>query len=74
MVFSALLWSFLEGSSNALQGVGVSNQLVQIMEGTIVLSVVIAYEVVRRHRIVLQQRDVARALSSHAGANAVVAA
>ena len=61
MLFAALLWSFLEGSSNALQGVQVSNQLVQIMEGTIVLSVVIAYEVVRRYRIVLQQRDVARA-------------
>ncbi len=73
MVFSALLWSFLEGSSNALQGVHVSNQLVQIMEGTIVLAVVIAYEVVRRYRIVLQQRDVARALSVRSGAKAVAA-
>lgn len=66
IAFAALLWSFLESSSTALQSVQVSNQLVAIMEGVIVLSVVIAYELVRRYRIVLQQRDVARAVAAPA--------
>jgi simple sugar transport system permease protein len=63
MVFAALLWSALDGSANSLQGVGIPNQLVAIMQGVIVLSVVIAYELVRRYRIVLEQREVAKALS-----------
>ncbi|GGM02317.1 ABC transporter permease [Nakamurella endophytica] len=63
MAFAALLWSALDSSANALQGVGVPNQLVVIMQGTIVLSVVVAYEIVRRYRVVLEQRDVARALA-----------
>jgi len=64
IVFAALLWSALESSSNALQGVGVPNQIVTIMEGTILLSVVIAYEVVRRYGVALEQREVARALGT----------
>jgi ABC-type uncharacterized transport system permease subunit len=64
IVFAALLWSALDSSSNALQGIGVPNQLVTIMQGTIVLCVVIGYEVVRRYGVVLEQREVARALSS----------
>lgn len=63
MVFAALLWAALDNSANSLQGVGIPNQLVAIMQGVIVLSVVIAYELVRRYRIVLEQREVARALS-----------
>lgn len=63
MVFSALLWAALDSSSNALQGVQVPKELVTIMQGVIVLSVVVAYELVRRYRIVLEQKDVARALS-----------
>jgi ABC-type uncharacterized transport system permease subunit len=63
MAFAALLWSALDGSSNALQNVGVANQLVAIMQGTIVLSVVIAYELVRRYRLVLEQKAVAGALA-----------
>jgi len=64
IVFAALLWSALDSSSNALQGIGVPNQLVTIMQGTIVLCVVIAYEVVRRYGVGLEQREVARALAS----------
>jgi ABC-type uncharacterized transport system permease subunit len=71
MAFAALLWSALDSSSNALQGVQVPRELVTIMQGVIVLSVVVAYELVRRYRIVLEQKDVARALSAapptHAG-------
>ena len=62
MAFAAVLWASLDGSSNSLQGVGIPAQLVQIMQGVIVLSVVIAYELVRRYRLILEQRDVAKAL------------
>ncbi len=64
MVFSALLWAALDGSANALQGVGVPRELVTIMQGIIVLSVVVAYEFVRRYRLTLEARDVARALAA----------
>ena len=61
--FSALLWAALDSSANALQGVGVARELVTIMQGVMVLSVVVAYEFVRRYRLVLEARDVARALA-----------
>ena len=64
MVFSALLWAALDSSANALQGVGVPRELVTIMQGVIVLSVVVAYEFVRRYRLVLEAKDVARALAA----------
>jgi simple sugar transport system permease protein len=63
MVFSALLWAALDSTANALQGVGVARELVTIMQGVIVLAVVVAYEFVRRYRLVLEARDVARALA-----------
>ena len=71
MVFSALLWAALDSSANALQGVGVARELVTIMQGVIVLAVVVAYEFVRRYRLVLEARDVARALAVPAGAGAM---
>ena len=64
MIFSALLWAALDNSANALQGVGVPRELVTIMQGIIVLSVVVAYEFVRRYRLTLEARDVARALAA----------
>ena len=64
MIFSALLWAALDSSANALQGVGVPRELVTIMQGVIVLSGVVAYEFVRRYRLNLEARDVARALAN----------
>lgn len=64
IAFAALLWAALDGSSNGLQGVDVPPQIVVIMQGTIVLSVVIAYELVRRYRLTLEQRSVAASLAS----------
>ena len=64
MIFSALLWAALDNSANALQGVGVPRELVTIMQGIIVLSVVVAYEFVRRYRLSLEAKDVARALAA----------
>jgi simple sugar transport system permease protein len=69
IIFAALLWSFLEQQSNALQiTAGVSDRLVLIIQGVIVLSVVIAYEVVRRANVRLEQRRVAQALEAQASA------
>jgi simple sugar transport system permease protein len=66
MVFSALLWSALDSSSNSLQGVDVPKELVTIMQGVVLFAVVIAYELVRRYRLVMEQKDVARALATTA--------
>ena len=64
IVFAALLWGFLEQQSNALQiTAGVSDRLVLIIQGVIVLSVVIAYEVIRRANVRFEQRKVAQALA-----------
>jgi simple sugar transport system permease protein len=63
MAFSALLFSFLDASSIILDINDISKEIVLIMQGTIVLSVVIAYELVRRYSIVADQRRVARELA-----------
>ncbi|HET8591055.1 MAG TPA: ABC transporter permease [Nakamurella sp.] len=73
IVFASALWSFLASSSNALQSVQVPKELVTIMQGIIVLLVVIAYEIVRRAGIVLEQRDVARQLAVTAAREEVAA-
>ena len=68
IAFGALLWSYLEQQSNGLQiTVGVSSELVFIIQGVIVLAVVIAYEVVRRAGLRMEQRHVARQLSDQPG-------
>ncbi len=63
IAIGALLWAYLDVSGNPLQIlVGVSSEIVTIMQGVIVLSVVVAYELVRRFRITQEQRRVARQL------------
>jgi ABC-type uncharacterized transport system permease subunit len=62
IAFGALLWSFLDNSSNALEFEGVPKQAVLIMQGVIVLSVVIAYELVRRYRVRMVAAEVGRQL------------
>lgn len=64
MGFAALLWGVLDQTSNVLDISGVPKEIVVIMQGVIVLSVVIAYELVRRYQIRLEQRDVGRALGT----------
>jgi general nucleoside transport system permease protein len=69
IAFAAILWSFLDQQSNALQiQAGVSDRLVLVIQGVIVLSVVIAYEIVRRANVRLEQRRVAARLAAEAGA------
>jgi simple sugar transport system permease protein len=68
MAVSALLWGYLNQLSNGLQiSAGVSDRLVLIIQGIIVLSVVIAYEVVRRAGLRMEQRRVARELAEQPG-------
>jgi ABC-type uncharacterized transport system permease subunit len=56
--FAAFLWSFLERSAPVLEFEGVPPEIVIVMQGTIVLSIVIAYEVVARINLRQQQRAV----------------
>jgi general nucleoside transport system permease protein len=63
IAFGSLLWAFLETSKAALDGVGVPREIATIMQGLIVLSVVIAYEVVKRLDQAAEQRRVGRVLS-----------
>lgn len=63
IALGALLFAFLDEQSNPLQILlDVSPDIVKITQGTIVLTVVIAYEVVRRYGLRLEQRRVASAL------------
>jgi simple sugar transport system permease protein len=62
IAFGALLFGFLDNASTSLELVGVSQNIVKITQGVIVLSVVVAYEVVRRVSNRAAQRDVARAM------------
>jgi simple sugar transport system permease protein len=69
IAFGALLFSYLTEQSNLLEiEAQVSPDIVAITQGVIVLAVVIAYEVVRRYRAALEQRQVAVELSSSAPA------
>jgi ABC-type uncharacterized transport system permease subunit len=64
IALGALLFAYLSTAANPLQiQAGVAIQIVQIMQGIIVLSVVVAYEVVRRWSIGQEQRRVARELA-----------
>ena len=55
----SLLWAFLDKSALALDNVGVPREIAVIMQGVTVISVVIAYEIVRRYELAASQRRVA---------------
>ncbi len=64
IAFGAVLWAFLDKAALALDNVGIAREIVLIMQGSIVLSVVIAYEIVRRWELAAEQRRVAAELAS----------
>jgi simple sugar transport system permease protein len=67
IAFGALLFAYLTEQSSQLEiNAGVSNDIVSITQGVLVLSVVVAYEVVRRYRRAQEQRSVAEQLSPSA--------
>jgi simple sugar transport system permease protein len=63
IAFAALLWSFLDNSQNILDLNGIPKEIIQITQGVVVLSVVVAYELVRRFALTRQQRLVGRAVA-----------
>ena len=58
IALAALLFAFLERSSSSLQFIDVPRQIYVIMQGSIVLSVVVAYEAVRRIGVAQAERAV----------------
>jgi simple sugar transport system permease protein len=65
IAFGALLFAYLTEQSSLLEiDAGVSNDIVSITQGVLVLSVVVAYEVVRRYRRAQEQHSVAEQLAS----------
>ncbi|HEY9522632.1 MAG TPA: ABC transporter permease [Thermopolyspora sp.] len=69
IALGALLWGFLTSSGQILDLEDIPQEIVLIMQGTIVLSVIVAYELVHRYRVVAEQRRVSGQLS--AGGSAV---
>ncbi|MEV7091535.1 ABC transporter permease [Amycolatopsis sp. NPDC051045] len=69
IALGALLWAFLDTSAVSLEQINVSKEIATIMQGIIVLSVVVAYEVVRRADLAAEQRRVGRALAARKGSS-----
>jgi simple sugar transport system permease protein len=74
MALGALLIGFLERSAEVLDLAGIPKEIVVIMQGVIVLSVVVAYEVVRRFEVAAAERAVRRRLEPEAAPSAAVPA
>lgn len=68
IALAALLWGYLDRSSQILDIEGIPKEIVVIMQGTIVLCVVIAYEVVRRFGMAQEQKRVSAAEQRSVGA------
>jgi simple sugar transport system permease protein len=64
IAFAALLWGFLDTSSNILQLSNVPDSIVLITEGVVVLSAVVAYELVQRYALKRQMHRVGRELGT----------
>ncbi|MGH8867829.1 MAG: ABC transporter permease [Actinomycetes bacterium] len=63
IAFSALLFAYLDRSAQILDFESVPPEVILIMQGLIVLSVVVAYEVVRRFGLAQQQKKVGEQLA-----------
>ena len=74
IVFAALLWGFLERSAQILDLNDIPQEIYVLMQGSIVLAVVVAYEIVRRAKVRKAEREVARELPEAPGGAAVVTA
>lgn len=62
--FAAALFAFLSGQSNNLQSAGIAKDVIDITQGTTVLAVVVAYEVVGRRRAKTEAERVSRQLEA----------
>jgi ABC-type uncharacterized transport system permease subunit len=63
IAIAALVWATLERAGQALPPIGVPQEIVQILQGTLLLTAVIAFEVVRRLAAAAAVRDAAHAIS-----------
>jgi ABC-type uncharacterized transport system permease subunit len=72
IALGALLWAFLDKSKVSLEAIQVPQEIAVIIQGTIVLSVVVAYEIVRRADLAAEQRRVGGALGGRNGRAASV--
>jgi general nucleoside transport system permease protein len=66
VAIGAFLWAFLERSAQVLDLAGISKEIVTILQAVIVLSIIVAYELVRRVRARQDRRAVARAVEGAA--------
>lgn len=73
MAAAALLFGFLSSSAQILDLKDVPKEIVDIMQGVILLSVVVAYEVVRRFAAAAEVRALAEHEHEHGPAQAVAA-
>jgi len=64
IAFGALLWAFLDQAAVSLDVIQVPREIVTIMQGAIVLSVVVSYEVIRRLELAAEQRRVGSQLAA----------
>ncbi|MEW5992588.1 MAG: ABC transporter permease [Chloroflexota bacterium] len=62
VAIGAVVWAFLERSAQVLDLAGISKEIVTILQAVIVLSIVVAYELVRRLRVRQERRAVAVAV------------
>jgi|TARA_B110000977_G_scaffold14288_1_gene17768 ABC-type uncharacterized transport system permease subunit len=58
IAFAAFFWAFLERSAGILDLNGIPTEIVTMMQGTIVISIVVAYELIRRLNLRQQQAAV----------------
>ena len=66
VAIGAFVWAFLERSAQVLDLAGISKEIVTILQAVIVLSIVVAYELVRRVRARQERRYVAQAVEGAA--------
>ena len=68
IAFSALLFAYIERATQVLALQNIPQEISKIMQGSIILSAVIAYEVVRRVRVAAEVRDAAAKAQPRAAA------
>jgi ABC-type uncharacterized transport system permease subunit len=64
IALAALLWGYLERTTNHLELIGYDKEILGVIQGVIVLCVVIAYELVRRYGLKRQQQRVGAELAA----------
>ena len=70
VAFGALLWAFLDQSAAILDLKGISPEIVKIIQGVVVLSVVVAYELQRRWKLRRVAAEVSKQLREREGEGA----